>query len=85
VNPKTLVQLANRIGDFFQAMPDRQEALEGVATHIRKFWDPRMRLELLQHLDQREGEGLSESVFSSLQAHRKTLVSADHKQSGPTG
>ncbi|MGH6612245.1 MAG: formate dehydrogenase subunit delta, partial [Burkholderiaceae bacterium] len=41
-------------------MPDRQEALEGVATHIRKFWDPRMRLELLQHLDQREGEGLSE-------------------------
>jgi formate dehydrogenase subunit delta len=85
VNPKTLVQLANRIGDFFQAMPDRQEALEGVATHIRKFWDPRMRLELLQHLDQRGGEGLSEIVLSSLQAHRKTLVSADHKQSGPTG
>lgn len=85
MNPKTLVHLANRIGDFFQAMPDRQEALEGVATHIRKFWDPRMRLELLQHLDQRGGEGLSDIVLSALQAHRKTLVSADHKQSGPTG
>ena len=39
--------MANRIGEFFQAMPDRQEALLGVATHIRKFWDPRMRRELL--------------------------------------
>ena len=85
MKPKTLVHLANRIGDFFQAMPDRQEALMGVATHIRKFWDPRMRRELLQYLDQQGGEGLSEIVLSSLQAHRKTLVSADHKQSGPTG
>ena len=85
MEPKTLVHLANRIGDFFQAMPDRQEALEGVATHIRKFWDPRMRRELLAHLDQRAGEGLSELVLSSLQAHRSTLLSADHKTSSPTG
>ena len=85
MEPKTLVHLANRIGEFFQAMPDRQEALEGVATHIRKFWDPRMRLELLQHLDRSGGEGLSEIVLSSLQAHRTTLVTADRKQSGPTG
>ena len=32
-----LVHMANRIGHFFAAMPDRAEALDGVATHIRKF------------------------------------------------
>ena len=47
MKPKTLVHMANRIGEFFQAMPDREEALMGVATHIRKFWDPRMRRELM--------------------------------------
>ena len=38
-----LIHMANRIGEFFQAMPDRAEAVEGVATHIHKFWEPRMR------------------------------------------
>ena len=84
MNPKTLVHMANRIGEFFQAMPDRQEALLGVATHIRKFWDPRMRRELLAYLDQQGGEGLSELVASSLQAHRSTLLSVDHLSS-PAG
>jgi formate dehydrogenase subunit delta len=41
-----LVHMANRIGQFFEAMPDRQEAIDGIATHIRKFWEPRMRHEL---------------------------------------
>jgi formate dehydrogenase subunit delta len=45
-----LVRMANRIGDFFQAMPDRDEALEGVARHLERFWEPRMRRELLDHV-----------------------------------
>ena len=38
-----LVRMANRIGEFFEAMPEREEALQGIAEHIRKFWEPRMR------------------------------------------
>ena len=38
-----LIQMANRIGDFFAAMPDRAEALAGLADHLTKFWEPRMR------------------------------------------
>ncbi|WP_278534600.1 formate dehydrogenase subunit delta [Delftia acidovorans] len=41
-----LVRMANRIGQFFEAMPERDEALQGIAEHIRKFWEPRMRAEL---------------------------------------
>ena len=47
----TLVRLANRIGDFFAAFPDRDEAIDGVAQHIRKFWEPRMRRRLYAYLD----------------------------------
>ncbi len=86
MEPKTLVHMANRIGEFFQAMPDRNEASQGVATHIRKFWDPRMRRELLAYLDQQGGKGLSEIVLSSLREHRSTL-SADQVNHAdrPTG
>ena len=45
-----LIRMANRIGQFFEAMPDRQEAGEGVANHIHKFWEPRMRTQLLDFL-----------------------------------
>ncbi|MDT9001790.1 formate dehydrogenase subunit delta [Paucibacter sp. APW11] len=46
-----LVRMANQIGTFFQAMPDHAEAVDGIATHIKKFWDPRMRRELLGAID----------------------------------
>ncbi len=46
-----LVRMANQIGTFFQAMPDHAEALEGIALHLQKFWDPRMRREFLGALE----------------------------------
>lgn len=46
-----LIRMANSIGDFFDAMPDRKEALNSVATHIQKSWEPRMRVALLSFLD----------------------------------
>lgn len=45
-----LVGMANRIGDFFQSMPDRKEAKQGIAQHIGKFWEPRMREALITQL-----------------------------------
>jgi len=49
---ENLVRMANRIGDFFEAMPDGDEALAGVAAHIGRFWEPRMRRELLAYIEQ---------------------------------
>lgn len=37
-----LVKMANQIGSFFESMPDPVEAQEGIATHIKKFWEPRI-------------------------------------------
>ncbi|MFM2057127.1 MAG: hypothetical protein RLY71_1512 [Pseudomonadota bacterium] len=71
---QTLVRLANRIGEFFAAYPCHEEAVEGVASHIRKFWEPRMRRRLYNYLDgPRAGEGLSELVRQSVTARRAEL------------
>ncbi|HJV72114.1 formate dehydrogenase subunit delta [Ideonella sp.] len=68
-----LVQMANRIGSFFEAMPDRTEAIEGIALHIQRYWEPRMRRELLAHVDEAKGAGLSEIVRSAIDAYRASL------------
>ena len=51
-----MVTMANQIATFFRSYP-HEEAVEGVATHIRQFWDPRMRRTLLAHFEA-GGEGL---------------------------
>ncbi|OJF96456.1 formate dehydrogenase subunit delta [Pararhizobium antarcticum] len=37
-----LVRMANQIATFFKSQPEK-DRVEGVATHINKFWEPRMR------------------------------------------
>jgi formate dehydrogenase subunit delta len=53
----TLVRMANQIADFFRVKPPA-EALAGATDHIKKFWDPRMKKKMAEHLAH-GGEGLS--------------------------
>jgi formate dehydrogenase subunit delta len=69
-----LVKMANQIGDFFESMPDPVEAQEGIATHIKKFWEPRMRRALLAHIDDQGGAGLHDAVLRALTSHRAVLA-----------
>jgi formate dehydrogenase subunit delta len=68
--------MANRIGQFFAAQPDRDEALAGIAEHVRKFWEPRMRAQILDALGTAEGAALSEIVAAALATHRAMLQPA---------
>ena len=68
-----LVQMANSIGDFFAAMPDADEARADLATHIQRFWEPRMRRQLLTHVDERHGDGIDALVLTALQRHRALI------------
>jgi formate dehydrogenase subunit delta len=54
---ETLIRMANQIAQFFEPYP-HDEALAGVADHIKKFWDPRMRTDFFAALDKGEGGGL---------------------------
>ena len=69
-----LVRMANQIGEFFAAEPDAQAAQLGIAEHLRKFWAPSMRRELLDALDRPgEAEVLAPLVRDALQRHRDAL------------
>ncbi len=55
-----LVTMANQIGAFFASQgPD--QAIAGTASHLKKFWDPRMRAAIVAHL-RAGGEGLRPEV-----------------------
>jgi formate dehydrogenase subunit delta len=56
-----LFTMANQIADFFTTSnPNRSEAVVATAHHLRSFWDPRMRREIIAHLASQGGEGLNE-------------------------
>jgi formate dehydrogenase subunit delta len=44
-----LVAMANDIAAFFASEPDRDVAARATADHLRRFWDPRMRREIVAH------------------------------------
>jgi formate dehydrogenase subunit delta len=70
---QNLIRMANQIGDFFAAMPEQEEALQGIAGHLQKFWEPRMRRQLLGYVDTENGKGLDPIVVSAIRAHRGSL------------
>lgn len=71
-----LINMANQIGTFFESMPDRQQAVHDIASHIRRFWEPRMRRTLLESLEQNQAQGLSDIVREALSTHRQLLAQA---------
>ena len=72
---QNLIRMANRIGDFFAAMPERDEALLGIAGHLRNFWEPRMRRQLLAYVDAGRGDEIRPIVLNAIEVHRHKLHS----------
>ncbi|GJH09351.1 formate dehydrogenase subunit delta [Caballeronia novacaledonica] len=69
-----LIEMANRIGEFFDSMPDRAEAVDSIADHIRRFWEPRMRLAILAALDDPEASASMEPILrEALNLHKADL------------
>ena len=64
-SPDRLVYMANQIGKFFQSQ-GHEKAVPGIAEHIRKFWDPRMRTSIFAHLDA-GGAGLDPFVREAIE------------------
>jgi len=73
MNLHGLIQNANRIGQFFAAQPDRDEAIAGLADHLKKFWEPRMRTQILAALGTADEASMGEIVVAALTRHRQML------------
>jgi formate dehydrogenase subunit delta len=76
MSPDKLVHMANQIGSFF-ASQKHDQAVHGIADHITKFWDPRMRTRILDHCAE-GGTGLQPLVKEAL----ATLIRPEQAVSG---
>ncbi|ANE56707.1 MULTISPECIES: formate dehydrogenase subunit delta [Methylomonas] len=45
-----LIKMANNIGAFFKSEPEHDAAVAGVEQHIRNFWEPRMRKQIVEYI-----------------------------------
>jgi formate dehydrogenase subunit delta len=76
VDVERLVAMANDIAAFFDAEPDKAVAAEGVRFHLTRFWDPRMRRQIIAHVGD-GGAGLSPTARTAVE------MLADTKQRKP--
>jgi formate dehydrogenase subunit delta len=59
MNVDRLVTMANDIAAFFAAEPDHAAAAGMVASHLTRFWEPRMRRQIVEHY-RAAGTGLTD-------------------------
>jgi formate dehydrogenase subunit delta len=67
-----LIYMANQIGKCFQSQC-HDKAVPGIAEHIKKFWDPRMRRAIFAHLDT-GGVGLDANVREAIATLKKAAA-----------
>ncbi|BBO13781.1 formate dehydrogenase subunit delta [Bradyrhizobium sp. TM102] len=74
MSPDRLIYMANQIGKFFESQ-GHGKTVPGIAEHIKKFWDPRMKRAIFAHLDA-GGAGLEPDVRQALSSLKATSLPA---------
>ncbi len=74
MDSQQLIKMANQIGQFFESMPNREAAEKDIATHLKRFWDPRMRRVIVASLDTDDANSMSAIVREALTTHRQLLA-----------
>ncbi len=47
-----LIKMANNIGAFFKSEPEKEAGIQGVEQHLRNAWEPRMRKQIIEYVEQ---------------------------------
>ena len=63
MSPEKMVLMANQIATFFKTQPGEDQA-QRVADHLNDFWEPRMRRQLFELLDN-GGDGFRPLVLEA--------------------
>jgi formate dehydrogenase subunit delta len=70
MNLERLITMANQIGAFFNSQGSREEAVTGIAGHLKRFWEPRMLAAIGEYAQGGDGE-LNENVAAAVRSLRK--------------
>jgi formate dehydrogenase subunit delta len=74
MDANNLIKMANKIGVFFESMPNRAQAIEDIAMHLKRFWDPRMRRAILKSMDDKQDAAMTDIVREAINTHRDLLA-----------
>jgi formate dehydrogenase subunit delta len=74
-----LIKMANQISDFFEGESGHEQAPAAVAAHLQRYWEPRMRKDIIAHYDLNAGEGLDEVALKAV-----ALLAAEKRAATPT-
>jgi formate dehydrogenase subunit delta len=80
MNIDLLIKMANEIGAYFAAEPDPEQAAKDVAGHLRRYWEPRMRRQMITYYEERQGAGLSDLALRGV-----ALMAAAEPRAAPAG
>jgi len=64
-----LITMANQIGDFYKSFPDQAQSKHDIAQHLEKFWALSMRTQIVDYVNQQNGEGLHGIVRDAIKEH----------------
>ena len=68
MSPDKLAYMANQIGKFF-AHQKHDQAVASISDHVLKFWDPRMRRDILAHLGEVQLDPLVREAIDVIRRH----------------
>lgn len=66
MNVTRLAEMANDIAHYFDAEPDHAAAIDSMVLHLQRFWEPRMREQIVLYLQENDGAGLSSFARESI-------------------
>jgi len=66
MNIDQLIRMANQISSFFDTESPPGRAPADVAIHLRRYWEPRMRAQIVKYYEERQGAGLGEIALAAI-------------------
>ena len=67
MNIDHMIKMANEITSFWQGEVGAEAAAKEVATHLRRYWEPRMRAQMITYYQERHGAGLNDVALKAVQ------------------
>lgn len=68
-----MLHKVNGIASFFASYP-QDEAIAGIANHLRMYWVPRMRMQLIEYVEAHGSTGLHALVPDAVALLEKPVI-----------
>ena len=85
MNIDLLIKMANQIGEFFAGASAADQAPRDVASHLKRYWDPRMRTQIIAYYEQRHGAGLNDTALRGIALLRDESPPQPNSDGAATG